>query len=297
MHFGLETGFRLLDFSETVIGWLQRHGPAIVGTLIGAFFLRHFGSIVISRAIKHTVRHTRHNDMSASDVSKRQTTLISLTDVIWKWFVLVVAGMILFKAFFPQVNLTPLFASAGIIGVALGFGAQSLIKDFLTGLFIITENQYRVGDVVDLEGAAGTVEKVGIRSTVLRDIEGNVHYMPNGNIMHVINKTMGFSKVNLVLAVDPDTNVDKLAKVINETGAKLAAEEKWKDLIIEPPSFLNIGTFSDIGMEVTIVGKTQPSEQWSVGGETRRRLLQEFKKHKIELARSPTSGWPVATKK
>ena len=94
-------------------------------------------------------------------------------------------------------DLSPLFASAGIIGVALGFGAQSLVKDFLSGIFIIAENQYRVGDVVDVMGAAGTVERVGTRTTVIRDSEGNVHYVPNGTIQHVINKTMGYSIVAL----------------------------------------------------------------------------------------------------
>ncbi len=282
--------------ADKLYDWLIRVGPQVLVILLAGWVLRHSGGIVIRRIIKRSVRSTRYNDMTADDVRKRQDTLITLFDVVWRTFMLIVVSLMLFKTFFPGINLTPLFASAGILGVALGFGAQSLIKDFLTGIFIITENQYRVGDVVDIEGAAGTVEKVGIRSTVLRDADGNVHYMPNGNVIHVINKTMGFSKVNFALAVDPKTNIDKLAEVINNVGDKLANDDKWREKIIDPPHFLNIGTYNDIGLEVNIVGKVQPSEQWSVSAEMRRRLLTELKKHKIELARSPTATWPQTKK-
>ena len=278
---------------DKLYDWMLKTGPQIIVILVGGWLLRRFGAIVIKRIIKRSVRRTRYNDMSADDVRKRQDTLTSLIDVVWKSFVGIVIGLMLFKTFFPAINLTPLFASAGILGVALGFGAQSLIKDFLAGVFIITENQYRVGDVVDIEGATGTVERVGIRSTVLRDVDGNVHYMPNGNVMHVINKTMGFSKVNFALAVDPKTNVDKLAEIIDKVGDKLAQDDAWRAKIIDPPHFLNIGTYSEVGMEVNIVGKVQPSEQWSVSAEMRRRLLPELKKHKIELARSPNASWPT----
>ncbi len=194
-----------------------------------------------------------------------------------------------FEQLFPQIDLTPFFASAGIVGIALGFGAQSLIKDFLSGLFIIAENQYRVGDIVDIEGATGTVERLTMRSTILRDNSGNVHFLPNGMVAHVINKTMGFSKVNFSLAVDPETDVDRLAAVIDEVGLKLSLDDKWKDKILEAPHFLNIGTISDLALEVTITGKTNPSQQWSVTGEMRRRLLKAFEKHKVVLAHIPVA--------
>ncbi|MBP9852914.1 MAG: Mechanosensitive ion channel family protein [Patescibacteria group bacterium] len=266
--------------------WVVATAPNVLALLVAGWFLRHFGIIIIRRVIKHSIRITKYNDMTESDVKKRQDTLISLLDVVWRIFIGIVVALMLFKVFFPSINLTPLFASAGILGVALGFGAQSLIKDFLTGVFIITENQYRVGDIVDIEGASGTVEKLGIRSTVLRDADGNVHYLPNGNVMHVINKTMGFSKVNFAVAVKPSTDVDALAKIINDIGDKLAQDEKWQAKIIDPPHFFSIGTYSDLSLEVNIVGKVQPSEQWSVSAEMRRRLLSAFKKHKVELAHS-----------
>jgi small conductance mechanosensitive channel len=242
------------DIGRSVLDWLQVNAPTLIAVIVISWFLFHFTNIIISRSVKRIVRKTRYNHMTADDVKKRQKTLGGLLNALARIFISVVSFMIIFKLVFPHVNYTPLFASAGIVGLAITFGAQSLIKDFLTGIFIISENQYRVGDIVDIEGAAGVVEKVGLRSTVLRDAEGNVHYMPNGNIAHVINKTMGYSKVNFTISVKPDTDVDLLAKVINETGKALAAEEKWAPKILEAPSFLNIGTFSEIGMDFESIG-------------------------------------------
>ncbi|MGB3009075.1 MAG: mechanosensitive ion channel family protein [Candidatus Saccharimonadales bacterium] len=274
---------------ETALDYLANNWFDIVVIIGIAWAARHFGGAVITRIIRRLIR--KNNDMSADDVSKRQNTLIGLLVVIWKIVVVAIAGTLIFRQLFPGIDLSPVFASAGIVGIALGFGAQSIIKDFLSGVFIITENQYRVGDVVDLEGAAGTVERVGVRTTMLRDADGNVHYMPNGNVMHVINKTMGFSKVNFTLSVNPETDIDLLADVINEVGQKMQNDETWKEKLLEAPHFLNIGNFSQASMDVTVVGKTQPSAQWSVTGELRRRLLRAFQKHAIELAQVPISGW------
>lgn len=264
--------------------WLKDPGFTILVILVIGALCRHFGGLIIGRLIRRIIRSTHFNALSADDVRKRQDTLISLFTVLWRSLVIIVVSILVFQQLFPKVDLTPILASAGVLGVVLGFGAQSIVKDFLTGVFIITENQYRVGDVVDIEGAAGTVERISIRSTVLRDADGNVHFLPNGNVMHVINKTMGYSRVNITLAVDPDTNIDKLSDIINEVGKKMAEDEKWREKILEAPHFLSIGTFSDLSLEVKVTGKTQASAQWSVTGELRKRLLKALTKNKIELA-------------
>lgn len=283
------------SFSSTVSDWLIDPGLSIIAIILLAWAGRHFGGLVITQIVRRLVRSTHFNPLSPEDVTKRRDTLSSLFTVIWKVILVVVASCLIFQQLFPKVDLGPLFASAGLIGVAIGFGAQSLIKDFLSGVFIIVENQYRVGDIVDIQGAAGTVERVTIRSTVIRDASGNVHFLPNGEVLHVINKTMGFSKVNFTLTVDPDTDIDKLSHIIDEVGLKLSEDEKWKEKVLEAPHFLNIGTFNDLALEVTITGKTNPSQQWSVTGEMRRRLLKAFAKHKIELAHIP--GLPAQDKK
>lgn len=260
-----------------------------------AWVTKRLGSLLFERLMRRLIRPTHFNGMSEEDVVKRRDTLVSMLGALWSVVVWVVAVITIIAQL--GIETAPLLASAGILGIALGFGAQSLIKDFLSGIFIILENQYRVGDVVDLEGAAGTVEKITVRSTVVRDIDGNVHYLPNGTIMHVINKTMGFSKVNLSVAVAPDTDIEKLTEVINQVGEKLANEEKWREKIIDPPHFLNISNFTDTALEVTIIGKTQPSQQWSVSGELRRRLLAAFKKHGIVLAHVLPLSFGAAPKK
>lgn len=269
---------------NTFIDWIQVNGLPVIIIIIVAYLVARFGELFIELLIRKFVGRL-HTDISQEDVKKRQDTLISLSRTFFKVLVWLVAIFTVLRRF--GIDLTPLLAGAGVLGVALGFGAQSLIRDFLSGLFIILENQYRVGDVVDLEGSAGTVEQITIRSTVIRDADGSVHYIPNGNIMRVINKTMGFSNINLAIAVHPSTNVDHLAELINEVGGKLAKEEKWKDKVIEAPHFLNISNFSDVALEVKIVGKTQPSKQWGIMGEMRKRLLVAFKKHHVELAQMP----------
>lgn len=268
--------------------WLVHPGITIAAILFFGWLGRHFGGMVIAQTIRRLIRSSSLKPMSDDDIKKRQNTLINLLDIIWKALLVVIVACLVFEQIFPSVDLTPFFASAGIMGLALGFGAQSLIKDFLSGIFIISENQYRVGDVVDIEGAAGTVERLTIRSTILRDSSGNVHFLPNGTVNHVINKTMGFSKINFTLAVDPDTDIDRLAKVIDDVGKAMYQDEKWSQLLLEAPHFSNVGTVSDVTLEVTIIGKTNPSKQWAATGEMRKRLIKAFDQHKIKLAHIPT---------
>lgn len=226
----------------------------------------------------------RGRNWHKKDIEKREKTLSHTFSILWRVVVFTGGALALFQILFPGVSLAPLFASAGIVGVALGFGAQSLVRDFLSGIFIIAENQYRVGDVIDIEGFGGTVERVGARSTVLRDADGNVHYFPNGMIMHVINKTMGYSVARFFIGVHPSSDLDKVISIINETGKKLADEEKWKNKVIEPPTFVSVTEFSSLEVTLLVSGKTQPSDQWSVTSEMRQRLFLEFEKNKIKLS-------------
>ncbi len=272
---------------ETLAEWLYDPGLAVAAIIIISIVLYHVAGAIVAQLIRQTVRPGPLNSLTESDAHKRQETLISLFSALMKFLVSVTAVLLLIRQLFPHVDLTPIFASAGIVGIALGFGAQSIVRDFFSGFFIIMENQYRVGDTVDIEGAAGTVERITIRSTVLRDFDGNVHFIPNGSIVKVVNKTMGFSKANLTITVKPDSDVDKVKRIINRVGKKMAKEELWIGKIIDPPKFWNIGNFSDVSLDVTIVTTTQPSEQWSVAGELRMRLLEEFAQNGIELAHTP----------
>lgn len=246
----------------------------------------YIGGKILAALVKRFVRTSRHREWHHKDIEKRQKTLGLVVSNIWHIFIVVVVCVSLFRETVADADalLTPLFASAGVVGVALGFGAQSVVKDFLAGLFIIGENQYRVGDIVTLGEASGTVERIGNRTTVIRDIDGNVHYLPNGTISHVINKTMGYSMARFVITISPTSDIKQVSLIIDDVGKKLAGEDKWKSKILEPPAFVSVGEFTAKSLEIIIAGKTQPSDQWAVVAEMRRRLLQEFEKSEIDLA-------------
>lgn len=268
------------EFTE----WSVKHGLELAGIIIIFGVVYYLGTALVGKMVRRILaQNARRHAWHRKDLEKRQATLTVLFQNIWRALAISTGALMLFKDVFPGIDLAPLFASAGIIGVAFGFGAQSLVKDFISGIFIVSENQYRVGDIVEIEGFGGTVERIGARSTVLRDADGQVHYFPNGMVQHVINKTMGYSKARLTIGIHPSSDIDEVVTIINETGEKLANEEKWKSKIIEAPSFVSIGDFTATAVNLLISAKTQPSDQWSVAAEMRRRLLFQLEKNNIEL--------------
>lgn len=270
----------------TLDKWLHEQGLELLLTIVVAAIFYYIGTMALRYIVKKAVQ-AQGRSWHRKDIEKRQTTLTGLFVTVWRILVVSIGSLIGFKVVFPDVSFAPIFASAGIVGIGIGFGAQSLVKDFLSGIFIISENQYRVGDVVDILGASGTVERIGTRSTVLRDADGNVHYFPNGMVQHVINKTMGYSKARFSVSVGPSTDIDKAIKIINDTGEKLAAEEVWKTKILEAPAFVSVDEFTTTAISLLVSGKTQPSDQWSVTAEMRRRLLDAFDKKDIEFGTAP----------
>lgn len=267
---------------DNIVKWFQGPGWEIILAIALGAILYWLGARymewAVGRALRARGRGTHHKD-----IEKRQKTLSSLFSMLWRSIIIVVVFYQISKHVFGPADLAPLFASAGIIGIALGFGSQSLVQDFLSGVFIISENQYRVGDIVEIEGFSGTVERIGFRSTVIRDPDGNVHYFPNGMVQHVINKTMDYSMARFFIGVAPDSDIDTVIDIINKTGIKLSKEDDWKKKIIEAPEFISVGQFTATNVEILVAGKTQPSDQWSVGAEMRRRLFEEFEKKHIKL--------------
>jgi small conductance mechanosensitive channel len=274
---------------NTLGTWLHDNWFELIVILLAAFIAYFAGTRIVAFIVKRAVKGARHRAWHKKDIEKRQKTLVGLFVSIWRIVIFFTVLYALLAVFFPNIGaaMAPLFASAGIIGVALGFGAQSLIKDFLSGIFIISENQYRVGDVIDIEGFSGTVERIGTRSTVLRDVDGNVHYFPNGMVQHVINKTMGYSMARFTMLLHPDTDIDMASELIDSVGKALSEEEAWKDKILSAPAFVSVGEITGSSVEIIVAGKTQPSDQWSVVSEMRRRLLEEFESKQVRLAVTP----------
>lgn len=273
--------------------WLDHHLINIVFILIGAWLIRKFGTTIINRILQRTVRADLY--LTKADREKRLRTLNSMAGAFVRAAVYVVAGILIVGEVNPS-SMTALFASAGLIGVGVGFGAQSLIKDFISGIFIISENQYRVGDFVNIGGASGTVEDVTIRTTILRDINGDLHHVPNGSIVVTTNKTIGFGKINEEIIVARDTDLGQLEHLINHVGEAMAASTEYKNKILRPIHFASISGFAAHGINVIVVGRTTPNDKWAVRSEFLRLLKDAFEKHHIELASSPLV-LPVAKKK
>ena len=189
------------------------------------------------------------------------------------------------------VSIAPLIASAGIAGVALGFGAQSLVKDFLSGTFILLEDQYGVGDVIDVGEATGTVEEVTLRVTTLRDVNGTVWYVPNGEIRRVGNQSQLWSRIVLDVEVAYDTDIAQASGVI-----KRVADEEWKAetpgaMIIEEPELWGVQQFAQSAIVLRLAVKTRPGEQWAAGRALRARLKAAFDEAGIEIPFPQQTVW------
>jgi small conductance mechanosensitive channel len=189
------------------------------------------------------------------------------------------------------LNLGPLIAGAGIVGLAIGFGAQSLVSDFIAGIFIIIEDQYGVGDYVDVGVASGTVEKVGLRTTTLRDVNGTVWTIPNGEIRRVGNSSQLWARTVLDVDVAYDTDIDLAASVIKEVADEVWREELESTTIIEEPEIWGVQSFGADAISIRLAVKTDPGEQWATGRLIRARLKKAFDANGIEIPFPQRTVW------
>jgi small conductance mechanosensitive channel len=264
----------------TVVTWLIDHGIRIlIIVVVGAvlwFALNKF----LPPIVRRSVARTKYKE-SKEGIEKRTNTLLSIFKGMGRVFIGVVAIMMVLSE--VGLPVAPILAGFGIAGIAIGFGAQYLIRDLIAGIFIILENQYRVGDVARVADVAGLVEEVTLRKTVLRDLDGIVHHVPNGEIRIASNFTRHFGRVNLDIAVAYDTDLDHAISVINRVGQELAEDEKWRKVIKSPPQVLRVNNLGDSGIDIKILGDVKPIEQWAVMGELRLRLKKAFDAEGIEI--------------
>jgi small-conductance mechanosensitive channel len=264
----------------TVNNWLINHGiPILIIVVVGAvlwFALNKF----LPPIVRRVVAETGYKE-SEQGIEKRANTLLSIFKGIGRVFIIIVAVMMILDE--VGVAVAPVLAGFGIAGVAVGFGAQYLIRDLIAGIFIILENQYRVGDVVRVADIAGLVEDITLRKTVLRDLDGIVHHVPNGEIKAASNFTRHFSRVNLNVSVGYGTDLDHAISVINRVGKEVAEDEKWRNVIKSPPQVLRVDNLGDSGIDIKILGEVEPIRQWDVMGELRLRLKKTFDAEGIEI--------------
>lgn len=267
------------DWSEKLVPWLLSHGVKVLLIALAAFIVNIVLSRIIRRAVKIAV--VPDKNMSPEAEIKRENTLIRIFNGTLAVVITIMATLMILKE--AGLDIAPILAGAGIVGLAVGFGGQYLIRDIITGLFIILENQYRIGDVVDIDGLGGAVEDISLRKTTLRNLDGTVHHIPHGEITKVSNLSKNFARVNLNIGVSYNANLEHVIDVINKTGTELANDPYFKDLIISPPAFLRVDDFADSSVVVKILGDTQPLKQWEVTGELRKRLKVAFDREGIEI--------------
>ncbi|MCH7837495.1 MAG: mechanosensitive ion channel family protein [Chloroflexi bacterium] len=256
------------------------HGLRIIIVIVAIYV----GLRIFERMIGPVIRTAVSAQLEGQpqvEVDKRADTL---SHVIYRtvWFVAMLVGLL---TILPElgINISALLAGAGLIGLAVGFGAQSLVKDVISGLFILVENQYSKGDVVNIAGIGGLVDDVNLRRTLLRDLDGAVHTVPNGEIGVASNLTRSWSRVNLIVAVSYGDDLDHVFEVINRVGKELAEDPEWSKDIIEAPKALGVENFGDSGIDIRILGDTQPIRQWDVMRQLRLRLKKAFDAEGIEI--------------
>jgi len=263
-----------------VIGWFLERGWRIfliIALAVAVYYvLRHFVPLVIRATMAR-----RMTDKPEEEVKQRAHTLASVS-------VNTAAAIIGIGTLFTilgevGVNIAPALAGVGIAGVAVGFGAQSLVKDYLAGIFILLENQFAVGDVVKIADVAGIVEEMNLRRTVLRDLDGVVHSVPNGEIKIASNFTKEWSRVNMNVPVAYGEDLEHVIGVINRVGKELAEDPEWAPVILKPPQVLRVDAFANSAIEIKVLGDTRPIRQWDVMGELRLRLKKAFDQEGIEI--------------
>lgn len=252
----------------------------VVVALLLQLIIRH----TIAQVIRRVVRG--HKYENKIDERKREDTLISIfrtasAVILWTLVIIVIMYQL-------EVNLTPLLTGAGLIGVVIALGAQSTLKDYIAGIMVIFENQYRVGDIVTLGTSvgptvSGVVEDISIRVTRLRDLDGNLHIVPNGSAGIVTNRSFKFANVNVDVGVSYNTKLDKAVEVINRVGQEQMQDERWKEMIFEPIAFLRVDSFNDSSVTLKSIGKVQPAMQWDIAGDFRYRIKEAFEQNDIEI--------------
>lgn len=270
----------------------------VILIILAAYLINRLVRFFIRRAVKNLAKESSRarvtkfkkrtglsrletsENVTFRTVQRAQTIGTALRGVAT--FAIVVTAVLLILATY-HIQLGPIFAGAGLIGIVVGFGAQSMIRDFLAGIFIIVEDWYGVGDVVDVGEAQGTVEQVTLRATRMRDVYGVVWHVPNGNIMRAGNKSQQWGRALLDIGVALDTDIELAQRVIKETADALANDPDFATEIIEEPDVLGVEEIGPDRIVIRVIIKTSPAAQWKVARELRVKVKQAFDENGIEL--------------
>ncbi|MDX1652651.1 MAG: mechanosensitive ion channel family protein [Brumimicrobium sp.] len=277
-----------IDFSKLFNEFLQNAASWVVNDLPGLIVIT-IVFLILFKSIKYIVRgfskvlHSKSSDdeIAKSERLKRITTLTGIISTILKIVIVFLFVVIILEKL--GVAIGPILASAGIIGLAVGFGAQELVRDMISGFFILLENQIRVGDAVELNGTWGVVESIELRTIKLRDVSGVVHVFQNGKINTLANMSKDWSAIALNIGVAYKEKYDHVVEVIHKVGADMYERSEFRDKMLEPLEVAGLNDFADSAIIIRVVIKTKPGLQWETGREFRRRLKEAFDAANIEI--------------
>jgi len=275
-------GIDITPALEAAGGWLLEHGILILIIILLTYLTYIVIRAVMPRIVERFVTVRGRGRRAKPELAKRSRTLSGvLTHTFGVFIVIVAIFMVLSEV---GIDITPLLAGAGIVGIAIGFGAQGLIKDLIAGFFILVEDQYNIGDVARIADVTGIVEELNLRRTLLRDLDGILHVVPNGEIRVASNFTKMWSRAHLNISVAYKEDLDKVMSTIRRTWEEMAGDPNWGPMLIsKTPWLLRVDAFGDSGIIIKVVGETQPIKQWDVMGELRRRIKKVFDEEGIEI--------------
>lgn len=270
-------------FIDKVWGFMLDKGLIILAQIIAWLILLKVAKFIVSRANVVILNHMKkkRNVRDIAELEKRANTLNGIIFSITKIVIISYFALIILKS--VNINIAPLLAGAGILGIALGFGAQELIRDFISGFFILLENQVRTGDVAIINGTSGLVETIGLRTMTLRDLSGVLHVFQNGKINSLSNMTKDWSGIVFKIGVAYKENVDTVIELMKSVADELMHDEDFKDIIINDFEVFGLDDFSDSAVVIKARFKTIPIKQWMVGREYKKRLKAIFDKNNIEI--------------
>ena len=258
----------------------------VIVAIVLHILLRALVSAIVDRMVRQRNYSTKGDEIKRRDTLKGVLRTLT-TVVLWVIVVLVLLRQ-------SGIDLGTLATGAGFFGVIFGFGARGAIQDFVSGLCIIGEDQYRVGDVIRLQIGSvmlsGTVEDLTIRITKLRDLDGNLHIVSNGTPQSITNLSYEYANVNINLPVSYYSDIDKVEKVVNQVGLDMASDEKWAKDIYDPISFLRLNEFEESAMLIKALGKVRPAAQWAIAGEFRKRITNAFDENGIIIPYSKSEA-------
>lgn len=268
------------NFDDVIVNNLIAAGLQILLILVVAFVTLLILKYTIPRAIERRIQNTMH-DQPVEEVVKRKNTVSDAINWVVRLVIFIIAVIMVLSV--AGIDTAPLVAGIGLLGLGVGFAAQKIIRDYLNGFFILTEDWYRVEEVATLAGVTGVVVELNLRRTVLRDIDGTMHIIPNSNVEMASNMARQWSRINLNVTVAYKEDLNRVWQMVDELCHELKNDAMWGQYMLTTPSVVRVDKLGDHGVDIKILGDTKAGQQWALMGELRKRIKERFDQENVEI--------------